>query len=104
MQIYEIPLIASPQRFTVTLAGVTYGMALQYQNADEGGWTLDINDSQGNSLVAGIPLVTGINLLRQYPHLGFGGELAVRTDADPDAVPTFDNLGTASHLYFITTP
>lgn len=29
---YEIPLTADSQRFTITLAGVTYGMALTWRS------------------------------------------------------------------------
>jgi hypothetical protein len=38
--------------------------------------------------------------LQQYQYLGFGVALLVATDGDLDAVPTYDNLGQQSHLYF----
>jgi hypothetical protein len=53
-------------------------------------------------LVSGIPLVTGVDLLAPYAYLGFGGELLVATDGNTAAVPTYANLGTGSHLYFVT--
>lgn len=68
-----------------------------------GGWVLDIADSANNPLVQGIPLVTGCDLLQQFGHLGIGGALWVLTDGDPMAVPTYHNLGSLSHLYFVTT-
>lgn len=104
MQVYEIPLSARPETFTIALAGTSYQLTLIYRAADQGGWVLDIADATGNRLVAGIPLVTGCDLLAQYRHLGFTGGLAVQTDHDAGAVPTFDNLGSTSHLYFVVTP
>jgi hypothetical protein len=67
-----------------------------------GGWVIDIADRTGGQMVNGIPLVTGCDLLAQHGHLGFTGKLMVQTDDNPDAVPTFANLGEQSHLYWIT--
>lgn len=104
--IYEIPLTAAPQKFPISLAGVSYNLRLIYNETAPGGgpdsgWILDINDSNGNPIVTSIPLVTGANLLEQYPDAGIGGELWVQTDVDAAAVPTFANLGSTSHLYFV---
>jgi hypothetical protein len=102
MQTYEIPLSSEPQYFNIALAGVQYQFTLQWRNAPvAGGWFLDIADSQGNKILSGIPLVTGGNLLEQYAYSGIGGELWVQSDLDAAAVPTYDNLGTTSHLYFV---
>jgi hypothetical protein len=102
MAIFNIPIAApGPQSFTVSLAGFDYQLTLKYRNTDDGGWTLDIADSTGNPLLSGEPLVTGIDLLDQYQHLGFNGSLYVQTTADPDAVPTFENLGTDALLYWV---
>jgi hypothetical protein len=65
-----------------------------------GSWVLDIADDIGNPILSGIPLVTGANLLSQYGYLGFGGGLYVMTTSDPDAVPTFENLGDDGLLYW----
>jgi hypothetical protein len=48
--------------------------------------------------------VPGIDLLEQFGYLNFGGELRVETDFDKNAPPTSANLGSQSHLYFVTTP
>lgn len=101
--VYEIPLTAGAQRFFVTLAGVQYQFSLYWRDAENGGWILDIADTGGNAIVSGIPLVTGADLLAQYGYLGIKGTLQVQTDGTPDAVPTYSNLGTASHLYFVTS-
>jgi len=102
MQIYEIPLSAEPQYFNVTLGAAQYQLTLQWRKAPVGGgWFLDIADGQQNRILSGIPLVTGCDLLGQYAYAGIGGELWVQSDLDAGAVPTYQNLGTTSHLYFV---
>ncbi|VXB25340.1 conserved hypothetical protein [Burkholderia sp. 8Y] len=102
MTAYEIPLSAKPQTFSIPLGGVTYKMTLRW-NVPAEAWMLDVADASGSAMVGSIPLVTGVDLLGQYAYLGFAGQLVVQTDNDPAAVPTFDNLGTTGHLYFITS-
>jgi hypothetical protein len=97
---FEIPLIASPQRFTVQLGANSYNMTVLYRDTDQGGWTLDIADTSDNPIVSGIPFVTGADLLAQYGYLNFGGQLIVQSDSDPLSVPSFTNLGQTSHLYW----
>lgn len=100
--VYEIPLTPQAQNFSITLAGVDYQMMVKW--CDPGSeWVLDIFDGQGNALLRGVPLVTGADLLEQYAHMGFGGKLIVQTDSDIHAMPTYDNLGAASHLYFVVS-
>lgn len=101
--IYEIPLTPGNQSFAVDLAGTTYGMKLVWRAAKDAGWVLDISNSSGTVLVAGIPLLPGMDLLGQHRHLeiGGGGTLYVATDGDASAPPTFDNLGQASRLYWV---
>ncbi|MBN3848619.1 hypothetical protein G3N58_17580 [Paraburkholderia sp. Ac-20342] len=98
---YEIPLSAQPQTFTIALGGTTYGFNVQW-NAQNAAWTIDISDASGNAIVTGIPMVTGCNLLEQFDYLGFEFALVAQTDSSPDTVPTYDTLGTTSHLYAIT--
>jgi hypothetical protein len=103
MNSYLIPLTNTPQQFEITLNGVNYSMTCKYNDQPDGGWLLDIaNADTDESIVAGLPLVTGVNLLEGLEYLEFGGELWVYTDGDPDAPPTLDNLGTDSNLYFLT--
>lgn len=102
MNYYEIPLSADPQQFTIRLSGVDYVMRLYYANTDEGGWTLDFYNANNQPIVCGIPLITGANLLEQYEYHGFGGRLWVQTKSNPNAVPTWDNLGTESFLFWVT--
>jgi len=100
--IYPIPLQAQPQELTIQLGGVTYTLTLNYRNTDMGGWVLDIGDSNNSPILQGVPLVTGANLLAQYEYLDFGGALYCQTTSDPDAVPTFENLGTDGMLYWVS--
>ena len=103
--VYGVPLIiGTPQTFGITLGGVPYSMSLVYRNDPGAGWTIDIADAASNPIVSGIPLVTGANLLAQYRHLNFGGALVVQTTSDPDAVPTFTNMGDDGQLYWVTSP
>ncbi len=103
MAVVEIPLTPSAQSFTITLGEVPYRMRLIYNDAEEGGWTLDIGDQGGTILLAGIPLVPGVDLLAQHAHMDWPGALVVTTDRDAGEAPTFEELGTTSHLYFVTT-
>ncbi|RSB84879.1 hypothetical protein EGT47_27690 [Burkholderia cenocepacia] len=101
MNVYEVPLSPQPQRFIVTLSGVDYRMTVQYRGAGGAGWVLDIADADGTSLVNGIPLVTGVDLLGQYKHLGFQGRMWVQGAEDPDDTPTFADLGVGSRLFWV---
>ena len=98
--IYEVPLTANPQRFGITLGGVVLRLTVAWRNTGGAGWVLDIADTNGVPAVMGIPLTTGTDLLAPYRHIGIPGGLWVQTDGDIAAVPTFANLGTASHLYW----
>lgn len=97
--LFEVPLSAKPQSLKITLANVVYQFTVQWRT--RAGWVLDIASQDAEPIVQGLPLVTGADLLGQHKHLGIGGSLMVATDADLDAVPTYANLGTESHLYFV---
>jgi hypothetical protein len=102
MATFEVPLSPQAQTFDITLGGVAYKLTLMWREADGGGWFLDFADTAGQPILSGVPLVTGADLLEQYAYLGFTGWLVVQTDHDTDALPTFENLGERSHLYFVT--
>lgn len=115
---YEIPLSGSPQRFAISLpmesslpggAQGSYVMTFNYRDAAPEmaggcGWTIDLFDASGGPILCGVPLVTGADLLGQYAYLNLGGHLIVRSEGIPDAVPTFDNLGSGGHLFWVTLP
>jgi len=99
---FEIPLSPEPQRFTITLGGVDYRLTVQYRKAGGAGWVLDNDDATNQPLVSGLTLVTGVDLLGQYRHLQFGGRLWVQGAENPDDVPTYDDLGIGSHVFWVT--
>lgn len=98
---FEIPLSATPQRFTLDLGGITYQFTLRWC-APASCWNLDLRTADGTTdVLLGVNLVTGADLLRQYGYLGFKGRLECQTDHDLQAPPTLDNLGSEGHVYFI---
>lgn len=97
----EIPLSPQNQKFQATLAGVTYTLRLRWCPPALS-WTLDISTAEDVPIITGIPLITGTNLLKQYAYAGIGGALYVQSDDSVFKPPTFENLGTISHLYFVT--
>lgn len=98
---FLIPLNNVPESFGITLAGIDYQMTSKWNDAEDAGWVLDIADANGNPIACNIPLITGADLLDGLDYLGLGGSLYVMTNgASPFDVPTLDNLGTDSNLYF----
>jgi len=97
---FKIPLLNVPQDFTITLSNRELRMVSKWN--DEGQiWVIDIYDGvTEESIVANIPMITGADLLEQYEYLGLNGRLVVFTDGDELAVPTLENLGVESNLYF----
>lgn len=103
MSIFQIPLVNIPQNFQITLAGKLYIMNCRWNDATDGGWVLDFVDGLTNvPIAANIPLITGANMLSGLDYLGFQGVLFVFTNGNEDAVPTLDNLGVESNMYFST--
>lgn len=104
MNWFLIPLVGTPQTFQIALAGVNYIFTFKWNDALDAGWEFDIEDSDtGIPLLAGAPLITGADCLSGLEYLGINGQLFVYTDGNPDAVPTFDNLGSESNVYFVTS-
>lgn len=98
MMLSIIPTQPKNQAFKVSLNSVLYNIQFVFRIDT---WYADISDQNGVSILAGIPLVTGADLLAQYNYLGFGGMLLVASaGTDPDATPTFTGLGIQSQLYW----
>jgi hypothetical protein len=101
-----IPLQPQAQQLAITLGTVGYNLVVRW-NVPNASWMLDIQDSDGNAILTGVPLVTGADLLEQVEYLQIGGslgagELQVQTTDDTFAVPTFLSLGTTGNLYWVT--
>jgi hypothetical protein len=101
MAAFEIPLSPQPKTFSIPLNGVTYSITL-FWNQAVACWMINLANADNVMIIAGIPLVTGIDLLYQYAYLGIGGSLVAQTDSGTDDIPTLTNLGTTSHLFFVT--
>ncbi len=101
MPVFEIPLSPEPQQMEVSLAGQMYTLRFRWNDFEEL-WVMDMGRAEtGEMLLASIPLVTGVNLLEQYGHLGIGGRLEVYNKLS-NAPPSYDDLGLTSGLLFIT--
>ncbi|MGU3663135.1 phage baseplate plug protein [Methylobacterium sp. A49B] len=103
----EIPMQPGNRMFSVELAGKSYLIRQTWNDADPfsvGGGTyyIDIGDaSTSATLIAGLPLVPGSDLLGQFGYMEFGGSLVVTSDHNSGDPVTYDGLGTTSHLYFV---
>jgi len=103
MSTFLLPVENVPQTFEISLANKNYLVTCKWNDSDQAGWVLDFVDGETNeSIVAGIPLITGADLLSGLEYLGFEGQLFVYTDGDETAVPTLQDLGIESNLYFVT--
>lgn len=100
---YLIPLVSSPQRLSISLAGTTYNLRVYWCRPAQV-WILDILDVNSKPLILNIPLVTGADLLAQYTYAGIAGKLFAQTTTGTLLPPTFANLGSAGNLYFVTEP
>lgn len=103
MNWFLIPLTNTPVTFQINLAGTNYLMTVKWNNMPDAGWQFDMTNADTNTpLFYGQPFVTGADLLAGLGYLGIAGSLLVVTQGAPDAVPTFNNLGVQSNLYFLT--
>lgn len=100
---YEIPTAPQATTQSIVLNGTLYQLSLHWCDP-AGCWVLDIADQNSNAIAAGLPLVTGADLLAQLEHLGIGsgGALIVQSDNDPTLVPDFSSLGSTGHLFFVS--
>lgn len=98
--VFEIPLSPTAQKFNIDLLDVNYELRVVW-NPASACWVLDIADTNSVPIACGIALVTGADLMGQLAYLGLGGGLLVATDASLQAVPTYDNIGSSSHLFFV---
>ena len=110
MPVYEIPLVPgvptvrtmviANQHMRLRFAFAAVGGFEDGDDAEEGGWFLDMSATDGTPILCGVPLVTGEDIFAQFPDLGLPVTWVI-TDGEPDAVPTWDNLGTLAHIYFV---
>ena len=95
----EIPLTSDGEQiFTITLDEILYEIRVLY-NTRLVLWAMDIS-SDGNTIVSGIALVTGGNLMSAYNVGPTNLYLVNTTGSNDDAGP--DNLGTDIRLFQLT--
>jgi hypothetical protein len=106
---YEVPTRPNrPFSIRTTIDGFLYTLHFRYNNSSRC-WILDIaNYSNQVLIVAGIPLITGTDLLGQFGYMPLGVHtvmtvMTLLAGVPADTVPTFFNLGVDAHLY-ITNP
>jgi len=72
---YSLPISQNlPQTFTKIINGRVIKVAIQYNKALDN-WFLyfaELVDDTENVLVSGLSLVTGVNLIAQFPHKNIG--------------------------------
>ena len=99
--VFKIPFSNTPQRFNISLRGRLLTLVNRWNFIDET-WRIDVSDAiTFEDLILSIPLVTGINLLRQYKFVGLDGQIIVFTKSDIAAPPGYGNLGVDSNVYFL---
>lgn len=105
-QVWRLPLAPRNQMFRVDMGGTTYTLHFNYNRVNQT-WIVDVCDTNDNPICMGISLVTGTDLFGQFRYLGIGGGLpmiamTVGVGHSPDEIPTFNNLGVDSQVYFTT--
>lgn len=95
MTIKEIPLTANNQKFSILLGKNIYKLRLIYRTK---AWFLDIFNSDDQSLILGLPLRQGINILEQHQHL-INGSLYV-LNQNIDETHAFSELGSKIRLFW----
>lgn len=80
MPYYNIPISQNlPQTFQRVISGRIVKVAIQYNDFNNN-WFLyfsELVNDQENVLVSNLPLVTGVNILQQFPHKDLGESFIV---------------------------
>lgn len=101
-QFFQVPLSPRAQTLRCSLGADTFQLTFRW-NGFSSCWILDVEDADGNPVLHGLPCVTGLDMLAQHwAEMPVPGYLVPLTDGDPDAVPTFENLGVAGRILFVT--
>ena len=103
IQVFRIPLTNTSQSFNIKLSGVSLTLITRW-NQFMGAWELGFQDpNTQQSIYSFIPLVTGTDLISQFKYNGIlPGILLCFTDGITDDIPTQENLGGSSNLFYIT--
>lgn len=95
----EIPLDSSPEQlFSINLSGEPYDCRVLL-NSRTGIWTISFSKS-GVDIVIGIPLLAGVDILKQYL-IPITNMYVLNLD-QPTLDPSKVGLGTSSKLFILT--
>lgn len=101
-EFFTIPLEADAgYSFNVALENTQYTITIHW-NVTEEAYYMDLATVDLSVDIKGIKLVTGINLLRQYPIDGLGG-MFIADMSGEDSEPTFDSLGDTHVLWYVVS-
>ena len=101
MKIFKVPFTNNNPQFNITLGGKQLLITCRW-NQEMPAWVVDIQDALTNAyIIAGVALVTGVNLFRQFYYTGVKGYLAAYTNGNPSEIPTFTSLGNESQVYYV---
>ena len=95
MPLYEIPLSAQNQKFSISLAGRQYKLRFVYRID---AWFFDVLDMAENMLIPSLLMCQGINLIEQYQHILKGGFYVINIKKDESQA--FTDLGSNIQLYW----
>lgn len=98
---FKMPLRNVPQRFGIHLLEQDYFMETSWNDMGQN-WEISLFNESKEPVITDIPLVSGADLLRQHKHL-LPAIMVCYTQGDSNAVPTFENLGKDSNLYFVVS-
>lgn len=102
MSIFKIPFVNTNQKFNITLSGKNLIVTCNW-NQELPAWVVSIQDAATQEyLIAGVALVTGVNLFSQFYYTGVRNVLVAHTNGDPGEIPTFESLGNESQVLYIT--
>jgi hypothetical protein len=105
VDVVELPFTARPQRVTMYLGTYEFLIRL-YWCKPAGCWVIDFSDVDNNLIAAGIPLVTGADLIEQFQYtpLRGGRMIVMSTDRPPETIPGWGDLGITGHVYWKQRP
>ncbi len=89
---YAIPLTTGAQQFTIKLGENALQIRLVWRETQGGGWFMDLSDTDGTQVLAGLALRCGHDLLEEHAYLGLG-KLTVFLDGKSDSDPIYDDMG-----------
>lgn len=90
--------------FRCTLTGVIYTLQMKY-NTRMQRWIMDINDSNGNQIFSGAPILIDLDIFGQYTTLAIPvGVIFAVDDTGQDAQPERFSFGLTNTLWYNDPP